>query len=410
MEFNLKSCDRDWVEGISGQELLARVQSRAKSIEGQDQLMVIDQIDPHDFTVEFFAAVSVGRSIALANPNWGAQERKQFDALLGRGLPPLGGLISGNKCLNVGDQARVILIPTGGTTGGIKLATHTWETLEAACKAVQQFLGGAAIDSCCVLPLYHVSGLMQLLRAYHSGGSIRFDEDDVEARCVSYVPTQLRRALFDEKRIQALSRTRVIFVGGAPMPESLAAQARAHKLPVMPVYGMTETAAMVAAIPVADFLADSRAGALPLAETHIEIDSSGRIRIQSPALFKGYHGREPLDLSQGYLTGDEGYIDEKSRLHVTGRIDRLVISGGEKIDPREVEEAVSAMAGVTEVLAVGLPDAEWGQKLVVYYTGQELVDWKERLKEQLMTYKLPKEILRVDRLPLDEKGKFLRPS
>ena len=410
MEFNLKSCDRDWVEGISGQELLARVQSRAKSIEGQDQLMVIDQIDPHDFTVEFFAAVSVGRSIALANPNWGAQERKQFDALLGRGLPPLGGLISGNKCLNVGDQARVILIPTGGTTGGIKLATHTWETLEAACKAVQQFLGGAAIDSCCVLPLYHVSGLMQLLRAYHSGGSIRFDEDDVEARCVSYVPTQLRRALFDEKRIQALSRTRVIFVGGAPMPESLAAQARAHKLPVMPVYGMTETAAMVAAIPVADFLADSRAGALPLAETHIEIDSSGRIRIQSPALFKGYHGREPLDLSQGYLTGDEGYIDQKSRLHVTGRIDRLVISGGEKIDPREVEEAVSAMAGVTEVLAVGLPDAEWGQKLVVYYTGQELVDWKERLKEQLMTYKLPKEILRVDRLPLDEKGKFLRPS
>jgi fatty-acyl-CoA synthase len=68
------------------------------------------------------------------------------------------------------------------------------------------------------------------------------------------------------------------------------------------------------------------------------------------------------------------------------------------------------MAGVTEALAVGLPDAEWGQKLVVYYTGQELVDWKERLKEQLMTYKLPKEILRVDRLPLDEKGKFLRPS
>ena len=409
MEFNLKSCDRDWVEGISGQELLARVQSRAKSIEGQDQPMVIDQIDPHDFIVEFFAAVSVGRSIALANPNWGSREREQFDALLGRALPPLGGLISGNNCLNVGDQAKVILIPTGGTTEGIKLATHTWETLEAACKAVQQFLGIGAIDSCCVLPLYHVSGLMQLLRAYHSGGSIRFDEDDVEACCVSYVPTQLQRALFDEKRIQALSRTRAIFVGGAPMPESLAAQARAHKLPVMPVYGMTETAAMVAAIPVADFLADSQAGALPLAEANIEIDSSGRIRIQSPALFKGYHGGKPLDLAQGYLTEDEGYIDEKGRLYVMGRIDRLVISGGEKIDPREVENAVSAMAGVKEVLAVGLPDAEWGQKLVVYYTGQDLVDWKERLKEQLVSYKLPKEMLRVNRLPLDEKGKFLRP-
>ena len=194
------------------------------------------------------------------------------------------------------------------------------------------------------------------------------------------------------------------------MPESLATAARELKLPVMPVYGMTETAAMVAAIPVEDFFADSRAGALPIGDTNIEIDSSGRIRIQSSALFKGYYGGEPLDLARGYLSGDEGYIDENERLHVTGRIDRLFISGGEKIDPREVEDAVSAIAGVEEVMALGLPDPEWGQKLVVYYTGEELVDWKERLKEQLATYKLPQEMLRVDRLPLDEKGKFLRPS
>ena len=410
MEFDLKSLDRDWVEGISGQELLARVQCRAKSIQGQDELIVIDRIDPHDFTVELFAAILVGRSIALANPNWGAQEREQFDALIGRGVAPLDSRSSGVNNPSACRQNKVILVPTGGTTNGIKLAIHTWKTLEAACKGVQQFLGGAAIDSCCVLPLYHVSGLIQLLRAYHSGGYIRFDEDEVEDCCLSYVPTQLSRALFDEKRIQALSTTRVIFVGGAPMPESLAKEARKLKLPVMPVYGMTETAAMVAAIPVADFLTDSRIGALPIGDAKIEIDSSGRICIQSPALFKGYYGREALDLTRGYLSGDEGYIDENERLHVTGRIDRLVISGGEKIDPYEVEDAVGAIAGIEEVLAVGLPDVEWGQRLVVYYTGQELVDWKEHLKEQLVGYKLPKEMLRVDRLPLDEKGKFLRPS
>ena len=410
MEFDLKSLGHDWIEGISGQELSARVQSQAKLIQGQDQPMVIDQADPHDFTVEFFAAVLAGRSIALANPKWGAQEREQFDALLGLGAPHLPGVISSATRLKSGRQAKVILIPTGGTTNGIKLATHNWETLEVACKGVQQFLGGGAIDSCCVLPLYHVSGLMQLLRAYHSGGYIRFDEDEVEGRCLSYVPTQLRRALLDEKLTQELTTTRVIFVGGAPMPESLAEEARKLKLPIMPVYGMTETAAMAAAIPVEDFLADPRAGALPIGDTNIEIDSSGRIRIQSPALFKGYHGGESLDLTRGYLTEDEGYIDENERLHVTGRINRLVISGGEKIDPHEVEDAVSAIAGVEEVMALGMPDPEWGQKLVIYYTGQELVDWKERLKEQLATYKLPKEMLRVDRLPLDEKGKFLRPS
>ena len=410
MEFNLKSLDRNWVEGISGRELLARVHSEAKLIQGQDQPLVIDQTDPYDFTVKFFAAVSVGQSIALANPNWGAQERKQFDALIRLGAPPLPGAISSANRLKSGRQAKVVLIPTGGTTNGIKLATHNWETLEVACKGVQQFLGGGAIDSCCVLPLYHVSGLMQLLRAYHSGGCIRFDEDEVEGRCLSYVPTQLSRALFDNERIQALSTARVIFVGGAPMPESLAKEARKLKLPVMPVYGMTETAAMAAAIPFAEFLTDSRAGALPIGDAKIEIDSSGRIGIQSPALFKGYYGGESLDLTRGYLTEDEGYIDEKGRLHVTGRIDQLVISGGEKIDPREVEDAVRALGGIEEVMALGLPDPEWGQKLVVYYTGQELVDWKEHLKEQLVSYKLPREMLRVDRLPLDEKGKFLRSS
>ena len=94
------------------------------------------------------------------------------------------------------------------------------------------------------------------------------------------------------------------------MPESLATAARELKLPVMPVYGMTETAAMVAAIPVIDFLTDSRAGALPIGDANIEIDSSGRIRIRSSALFKGYYGGEALDLARGYLSGDEGYIDE----------------------------------------------------------------------------------------------------
>ena len=410
MEFNLKSLDRNWVEDISGQELLARVQSKAKLIQGQDQPLVIDQADPHDFTVEFFAAVSAGRSIALANPNWGAQEKEQFDALIGRGVAPLDSLSSRANYPSACRQDKVILVPTGGTTNGIKLATHTWKTLEAACNGVQQFLGGAAIDSCCVLPLYHVSGLMQLLRSYHSGGYIRFDEDEVEGRCLSYVPTQLRRALLDEKRTQKLTTARAIFVGGAPISESLGTAAREFKLPVMPVYGMTETAAMAAAIPVEDFLADPRAGALPIGDTNIEIDSSGRICVQSPALFIGYHGGEPLDLTRGYLTEDEGYIDENERLHVTGRINRLVISGGEKIDPHEVEDAVSAIAGVEEVMALGIPDPEWGQKLVIYYTGQELVDWKERLKDQLATYKLPKEMLRVDRLPLDEKGKFFRPS
>ena len=164
MEFNLNSLDRDWIGGMSGQELLARVLNRAKSIQGQDQLIVINRTDPHDFIVDFFAAIMVERSIALANPRWGAREREQFDTLIGQGIVPSDSLSSGANYSNACCQNKLILVPTGGTTNGIKLAIHTWKTLEAACEGVKQFLGGAAIDSCCVLPLYHVSGSSAFVR------------------------------------------------------------------------------------------------------------------------------------------------------------------------------------------------------------------------------------------------------
>jgi len=300
-----------------------------------------------------------------------------------------------------------ILIPTGGSTGGVKLAVHTWDSLCAACEGVQGLLGGGPIDSCCVLPLYHVSGLMQLLRAYVTGGQIRFDEDVVAGRCLSYVPTQLQRALGTDARVQTLQTARAIFVGGAALPESLAQQARACQLPIIPVYGMTETAAMVAAVPVADFLQTPDAGAVAIGEARFQIEADGRLRIFSPALFQGYHGQPRIEGSDGYLTDDEARLDDEGRLHVIGRKDRLINSGGEKIDPREVEAAVAQLAGVEAVLAVGLPDPEWGQRLVVFYTGREQPAWKAQLREKLVNYKIPKELRWVDRLPLDEKGKVV---
>jgi REP element-mobilizing transposase RayT len=220
------------------------------------------------------------------------------------------------------------------------------------------------------------------------------------------VPTQLQRALSSETRIQKLATARAIFVGGAALPESLAQEARAKKLPIIPVYGMTETAAMVAAVPVQDFLENPSAGAVPMGEARFHIEADGRLRILSPALFHGYQGQPRIDRAAGYLTDDEARVDANGRLRVIGRIDRLINSGGEKIDPREVEVAVAKLDGVKEVLAVGMPDSEWGQRLVVYYTGVELRDWKPRLQAQLVNFKIPKEMRWVDRLPLDEKGKF----
>ncbi|MGZ0656913.1 REP-associated tyrosine transposase [Coraliomargarita sp. W4R72] len=428
MEFDLNKLKRDWIDGISGEEFCAKVvdyQQGLERLSSEESAcgVLISETDPIEFAAGFFAVISLRIPIILANPNWGRREQAELRSLvspaisLGRGFTceDRGSEVPASRSHSAAGRLKAglqplprgsILIPTGGSTGGVKLAIHTWDSLAAACGGVQSFLGGGPVNNCCVLPLYHVSGLMQLLRAYHSDGYIRFDEDEVAGACVSYVPTQLQRALADAERIQKLTTARVIFVGGAPMSDALVSRARALKLPVVPVYGMTETAAMVAAISAEAFLNQSGAGAQAIGDARIDIDPAGHIRIQSPALFRGYYGRAPIDLSQGYVTGDEGRLDQSGRLHVIGRMDRLIISGGEKIDPREVEAAVAKLEGVDEVLAVGLPDAEWGQRVVVYYTGVEVCDWKSQLQMQLVNYKIPKEMRWVDRLPLDEKGKF----
>jgi O-succinylbenzoic acid--CoA ligase len=397
--FEIESLKRDWIEGISGETLFDKVWVQRQrierlSVDERGSGILIAETDPIEFTVLFFAALSLDVSIVLANPNWGAQEREELDGLLAREKP----------------APVTILIPTGGSTGGVKLAIHTWSSLVAASRGVQAFLGGAPVNSCCVLPLFHVSGLMQLVRSFVSGGQLRFDEEEVEGSCLSYVPTQLQRALQDPQRIQKLATAKAVFVGGGPLPQSVAAQARALKLPVVPVYGMTETAAMVAAVPNAAFLQYPHAGAVALGEAALYIEPSGVIRIQSPALFNGYHGHPPMDLTCGYLTDDEGRLDERGHLHVVGRVDRLINSGGEKIDPREVESALAKLAGVNSCLVVPQVDPEWGQRVVAYYTsasGAEMPALKELLRAVLTNYKIPKAFIHVERLPLDEKGKFI---
>lgn len=404
MDLILAELGRDWIEGIAGEDFIARVhgcraQLEALSPGARAGGALIAETDPVSFAAVFFAAVSLNIPAILGNANWGAQECAELARLVN---PAIGFGInlseSPDPVAESNPPAGTVLIPTGGTTGGVKLAIHTWASLEAACHGVHNFLGGGPIDSCCVLPLYHVSGLMQLLRAYHSGGRIRFDEDEIEGRCLSYVPTQLQRAMADPGRIQKLATARVLFVGGSGMPGAVVGRARELRLPVVPVYGMTETAAMVAAVPNEDFLNDPQAGAVPLGEARFEI-ADGQIRVQTPALFQGYQGLAPVDLSGGHLTGDQGSFDAAGRLHVHGRLDPLINSGGEKVDPREVEAVLLQIDGVEAARVHGVPDPEWGQVVVAELCCAEDLDMeavRAKLKASLSAFKVPKRFERMD--------------
>ncbi|MGB0743151.1 MAG: AMP-binding protein [Opitutales bacterium] len=378
---NLEDLRRDWLFGLSGEDIYREVLEFRSSLEGRDSEYIIREEEPHSFTRKFFASVSLGLPTVLASPKWRGREEEQFIQLMALAKPKPG----------------TILIPTGGTTGGVKLAIHDWESLSAGARATQAFLGGGAIHSCCVLPLHHVSGLMQLVRSFVSGGTIRFDEDKVKGSCLSLVPTQLKRLMETEDGIHKLNTAEVVFVGGAAMPAQVTRQARELMLPVVPVYGMTETAAMVAAIPQADFLDSEGAGALPLGDAQITVDPDGAIRIRSSALFKGYHGGECIDLSEGYRTGDAGWLNEDGRLFLMGRMDALINTGGEKVDPAEVREALLQLDGISGARVVGEPDEEWGEIVVAYLCmakGKQVVEaqLREALKQYLSPHKIPKRV------------------
>jgi O-succinylbenzoic acid--CoA ligase len=396
--FDLKELHRDWIEGTSADAFFSAVEAnlnRLKDQEGKLALLRLAEPDPVGFAAHFFAAVYLRVPVALVNPKWGAREREQFEALIENGRVERGS----------------ILIPTGGTSGRVKLAIHDWFSLKASAEGLASFLGCDAIHSCCQLPLYHVSGLMQLIRSFVTGGSIRFDNLDLSGYCISLVPTQLQRMLSHRCSIQKLETARAIFVGGAAMPKTVEAKARELRLPVIPVYGMTETAAMVAAVPNEDFLGNPVSGALPLGGAEFSIEDDGRVRIKTSALFQGYCGGAPLDRSAGFIVNDEGYLDGDGRLHILGRSDRLINTGGEKVDPREVESALLELEEVMEALVVSEPDAEWGEKVVAFVVGPcegKGLEWfRDRLRPRLAAYKLPRELRSVRALPLDSRGKYM---
>ena len=404
MEFDLVQLQREWIRGISSNDFLARVQERRAQIEAssaQERLrgVLITETDPIAFIASLFASVDLKVPVILANPNWGCKEWEELSALIDPVIFfGISGMPSQEKCGSPNLKPGAILIPTGGTTGGLRLAIHNWSSLSAPVPGLQKFLGGGAIHCACQLPLYHVSGLMQVMRSLQTGGFIHFDENVYEGDCLSLVPTQLHRAMECAQGTDNLKTARAIFVGGSSMPESVAKQAQALRLPVIPVYGMTETAAMIAAVPNEEFLRDSQAGAVALGETHFSL-RDGQIQIQTPSLFQGYQGSEPIEFSQGYLTGDRGEIDKSGRLHIYGRADCLINTGGEKVDPREVEAALLEIKGINAAIVYGEPDLEWGQALVARINCAQEIDLEKvraELKIQLGNYKLPRRFVREE--------------
>ena len=380
--------------------------------------------DPIHFLAKFIAACTTDCHLFLCNPTWTDPEWAQVRALAPSPLAPC--------------PSPLICIPTGGSSGSIRFAMHTWDTLMASVTGFRQYFEVEQIHSCCVLPLYHVSGLMQFLRSLTSGGKfailpyktleashpLPFDPTDF---FLSLVPTQLQRLLapfsFPHRPIPPSPHLlfKTILLGGAPASSELLEQARQLNIPLAPTYGMTETASQVATLKPADFL-QGKIGCgqtLPHAEITVcsattgkalGVNQTGVVTIAAKSLALGYYPE--LFSDSNFSTDDIGWLDERGYLHIVGRQSDKIITGGENVFPAEVEAAILATGLVQDVGVIGVSDRHWGEAIAAIYvpTAANLTatTLKSALENRLSKFKLPKHWIAVKQLPRNAQGKLNR--
>ncbi len=290
-----------------------------------------------------------------------------------------------------------LVVPTSGTTGTPKGVELTHDALEAAARATAACIGSDPNDRwLCCLPLNHIAGLAILVRSRLSGIAPlihdRFDvaaiERETSATLVSLVPTMLVRLL--DAGVD-LSRFRCILVGGAAIDPGLIERATRAGARVIRTYGMTETCGGV----VYDGVA--------LDGVELDFSPLGRVTIKGPMLMNGYRNRPELThdvLREGWLhTADVGELDQEGRLRVLGRTDGMIITGGKKVSPREVETILHRHPGVKDVAVIGVPDDEWGQRVVAVVTPEapgsppSLSELRSFVSKECPSYKAPTKLV-----------------
>ena len=321
---------------------------------------------------------------------------------------------------NPSDETVFCIINTSATTGKFKSVPVRWSQIEAHVKASANVLGVEEEDNwLVVLPMFHVSGLSIILRTLYNGtrATIRekFSEQvvlnalETEAvTIVSLVPTVLQRIV---ERIQAPT-LRAILLGGEFIPMPLLQECVQRNLPVYKTYGMSETFAQSTTFSIKDYPHKLASVGYPLDGVTIEIrnpdeEGVGEVWISSPMLMKGYLNKEPI---QGaFNTDDIGYVDEDGFLYLLNRRKDIIISGGENIYPKEIEDVLYGMEGILECAVIPVPDPKWGQVPVLcVVTNRSEEDISQYLLSRLAKYKVPKRIVYYDTLPKNSMGKILR--
>ena len=322
------------------------------------------------------------------------------------------------------DRDIAAIMNTSATTGQFKSVPLRWGQIRAHVQASQKVLGRTEKDNwLMVLPLFHVSGLSILMRSLYNGTAVtilpKYDKAQVlklieseNINMMSLVPTiltQLEPSITHHK-------LRVILLGGEFIPMALIDACEKKSLPIYKTYGMTETFSQSVTFSVLDYphKRDSVGKPLPGMQVRIDkpdADGVGEIHLTGPMVMTGYIDKEPID---GDLnTDDIGYVDEDGFVYILNRRKDLIISGGENIYPKELEDLVYTLPSVKECAVVPVPDPKWGQVpalFVAFHDGESMTADAilSFMTKSLAKYKVPKYVKILPALPRNGTGKIVR--
>ena len=322
------------------------------------------------------------------------------------------------------DRDIAVIMNTSATTGQFKSVPLQWGQIRAHVQASKEVLGKTEQDNwLMVLPLFHVSGLSILLRSLYNGTAVtilpKYDKAQVlklieseNINMMSLVPTiltQLEPSIIHHN-------LRVILLGGEFIPMALIDACEKKSLPIYKTYGMTETFSQSVTFSVLDYphKRDSVGKPLPGMQVRIDkpdADGVGEIHLTGPMVMTGYIDKEPID---GDLnTDDIGYVDEDGFVYILNRRKDLIISGGENIYPKELEDLVYTLPSVKECAVVPVPDPKWGQVpalFVAFHDGESMTadEIVSFMTKSLAKYKVPKYVKILPALPRNGTGKIVR--
>ncbi|MCW3065119.1 MAG: AMP-dependent synthetase and ligase, partial [Solirubrobacterales bacterium] len=328
---------------------------------------------------------------------------------------------------------------TSGTTGQPKGAQRSAPSgLSPAAAFLSRIPMHAGQTTVIAAPLFHSWGFAHFNLGLLLGSTLvlrrRFDPEDTlvavaehRATALAVVPVMLQRILElpeDARRRHDTSSLEVIAASGSTLPGELATRVMDEFGDVLyNLYGSTEVSWATIATPEEMRAAPGTAGSPPrgtivrlydAAGRPVPNGAAGRIFVGNEALFEGYTGGGGKEVIDGLMaTGDVGHFDGGGRLFVDGRDDEMIVSGGENVFPREVEDLLAAHPAIEDVAVVGVPDDEFGQRLKAFVVRRPGADLdadavKEHVRANLARYKVPRDVEFLDELPRNATGKILK--